>query len=68
MESITDGDKRSMSGSAVKDSREVASFRISSDSNRLFMQVFPLDAVDGSVAVEIVSTFMAGAKLLLSDK
>lgn len=54
-----DGEKKSMNGSASKDGKEVALFRVNPDSNRLFIQVQPLDSVGSTVAAEILDTLVA---------
>lgn len=67
MEIIRDVDKKSISGLAVKDEKEVAQFRVNPDSNRLFLQVMPLDSVSGSVVAEIMEAFTKGVNLLYKD-
>lgn len=67
MEIIRDVDKKSMSGLAMKDEKEVAQFRVNPDSNRLFLQVMPLDGVTQDVVAEIMETFTKGVQLLYKD-
>ena len=63
MNGIIEGDKKTISGEAVKDGKQVGLMRLSPDSGRLFMQVQPLADVTPAVAIEIVETFMAGISL-----
>lgn len=63
MSCINDGGKKSISGEAVKNEKQVGNMRLSPDSGRLYMQVQPLSEVSTSVALEIVETFMAGISL-----
>lgn len=67
MNLIRDVDKKSMSGLAVKDEKEVAQFRVNPDSNRLFLQVQPLDGVSQEVVAEILNVFLKGVQLLYKD-
>ena len=67
MEIISDGEKKTVSGKAEKDGKEVGLFRLNPDGNRLFMQVQPLDSVTVAVAADIIDAFLAGVRYLLKD-
>lgn len=63
MNGVIDGDKKSISGEAEKDGKQVGLMRMSPDSGRLFIQVQPMAEVTTAVAIEIVETFSAGISL-----
>lgn len=67
MEIIKDGEKKTMNGIAVKEEKEVATLRLNPDSNRLFIQVQPLDGVSSEVTVEIIEAFHAGIKYMFNN-
>ena len=66
MSYVIDGEKKTLTGEAVKDNVKVAMLRVNPDGNRLFMQVDPLNSVPGEAAVEIIETFVAGINHLLT--
>lgn len=67
MEIIKDGEKKSISGKALKEDREVALLSRNPDSNRLYIQIQPLDAVSSVVASDIIDAFNEGIKLMFKD-
>ena len=68
MDYVVEGEKKTMNGKALKDSKEVALFRVNPDGNRLFIQVQPLDGVSIDTAADIVETFVEGIRHLFNKE